>query len=58
MSGFKELKSIDLASYTIIATAIAVLFSIISSIVIVIGIGITSPQAIGGTIYIISTLIV
>ena len=58
MSEFKELKSVDLASYTIIATAIAVLFSIISSIVIVIGIGITSPQAIGGTIYIISTLIV
>ena len=58
MSSFKELKSIDLASYTIISTAIAVLFSILSSIILVVGIGITSPQAIGGTIYIISTLIV
>ena len=58
MSSFKELKSIDLASYTIISTAIAVLFSILSSIILVVGIGITSPQAIGGVIYIISTLII
>lgn len=58
MSGFKELKSVDLASYTIISTAIAVLFSIISSIVLVIAIGIASPQAMGGAIFIISTLIV
>ena len=58
MVNLKELKSIDLASYTIITTAIAVLFSIISSIILVVGIGITSPQAIGGVIYIISTIIV
>ena len=58
MSGFKELKSVDLASYTIISTAIAVLFSIISSIVLVIAIGIASPQAMSGAIFIISTLIV
>ena len=58
MANLKELKSIDLASYTIITTAIAVLFSIISSIILVVGIGITSPQAIGGVIYIISTIIV
>ena len=58
MSGFKELKSLDLASYTIISTAIAVLFSIISSIVIVIAIGVTSPQAMGGVIFIIPTIIV
>lgn len=58
MSGFKELKSLDLASYTIISTAIAVLFSIITSIVIVIAIGVTSPQAMGGVIFIIPTIIV
>lgn len=58
MSGLKELKSVDLASYTIISTAIAVLFSIISSIVLVIAIGIASPQAMSGAIFIISTLIV
>lgn len=57
MSAFKELKSVDLASFTIITTAIAVLFSIISSIVLVIGIGIVSPNALGGTIYIISTIV-
>ena len=58
MSGFKELKSLDLASYTIISTAIAVLFSIIFSIVIVIAIGVSSPQAMGGVIFIIPTIIV
>lgn len=58
MSVLKELKSVDLASYTIISTAIAVLFSIITSIVIVIAIGVTSPQAMGGVIFIIPTIIV
>lgn len=58
MSSTKELKSIDLSSYTIITTAIAVLFSIISSIVIAIGIGIVSPSAIGVSVYLISTLVV
>lgn len=58
MSSLKELKSVDLASYTIISTAIAVLFSTISSIIFVIGVGIASPQAFGGIIYIISTIIV
>lgn len=58
MIAIKELKSVDLASYTIIATAIAVLFSIISSIVLIIGIGIVSFDAIGGSIYLISTIIV
>ena len=58
MSVLKELKSVDLASYTIISTAIAVLFSIIFSIVIVIAIGVSSPQAMGGVIFIIPTIIV
>lgn len=54
----KELKSVELSSYTIISTAIAVLFSIIASIVLIIGFGIISPQAIGASIYIVSTIIV
>ena len=58
MSSLKELKSVDLSSYTIISTAIAVLFSIISSIILTIGIGITAPNALGGCIYLISTIVV
>ena len=54
----KELKSVELSSYTIMTTAIAVLFSIISSIVLVIGFGIMSPEYVGASIYIISTIIV
>lgn len=58
MTSIKELKSIELSSFTIITTGIAVLFSIITSIVLVIGIGIASPSAIGTSIYIICTIIV
>lgn len=58
MTSVKELKSIELSSYTIISTAIAVLFSIISSIVMVIGIGVMSPESIGVSIYLISTIVV
>ena len=58
MSNVKELKSIDLSSYTIITTGISVLFSIISSIAITVGIGIISPENIGISIYLISTIIV
>ena len=58
MSSVKELKSVDLSSYTIISTAIAVLFAIISSIVIVIAIGATSPSNIGISAYLVSTIIV
>lgn len=54
----KELKSVELSSYTIMTTAIAVLFSIISSIFLVIGFGIMSPEYVGASIYIISTIIV
>ena len=57
MTSVKELKSVDLASYTIIATAIAVLFSIISSIVLVIGMGMVSLDAVGSSIYLVSTII-
>ena len=58
MSSVKELKSIDLSSYTIISTAIAVLFSIIAAIVMVIGIGITNAGALGVSLYLVSTIIV
>ena len=58
MVSVKELKSIDLASFTIISTGIAVLFSIVSAILLTIAIGITSPSAIGASIYIITTIIV
>jgi hypothetical protein len=58
MVSVKELKSVDLSSFTIVTTAIGVLFSIISSILIVIMMGVTTPSAIGASIYIISTVIV
>ncbi len=58
MISVKELKSIDLASFTIISTGIAVLFSIISAILLTIGIGIISPSAIGASLYLISTIVI
>jgi hypothetical protein len=58
MVSVKELKSIDLASFTIISTGIAVLFSIISAILLTIGIGIISPSAIGASLYLISTIVI
>lgn len=58
MSSVKELKSVDLSSYTIISTAIAVLFSIISSIILVIAIGVMSPAAMGISVYLVSTIVV
>lgn len=58
MVSVKELRSVDLASYTIMTTAIAVLFSIIASILLVIAMGVASPEAIGVSIYLISTIVV
>ena len=58
MSITKEIKSIDLSSYTIITTGIALLFSILSSIVLTIGIGIISPGNIGICAFLIPTIIV
>ena len=58
MSIVKEIKSIDLSSYTLIMTGIAVLFSILSALVLTIGIGIISPGNIGITVFIIPTIIV
>ena len=58
MSDIKELKSIELSSYTIISTAIAVLFSILASIVIIGAVAILSPQGISIAGHIASTIIV
>ena len=54
----KELKSIDLSSFTIISTGINVLFSIIVALLFAAGMAITYPNSIGFTIYIAPTIIV
>lgn len=54
----KELKSIDLSTYTIISTGIALLFSIIVSVIAVIGIAISSANNVGIALYLIPTIIV
>lgn len=58
MSSVKELKSVDLSSYTLIMTGIAVVFSIITAIGITVGIGLMSPASIGVSLYLIPTIIV
>ena len=58
MVSVKELKSIDLSSYTIILTGIAVLFSVIAAILTTIGIGILMPGNLASSIYLIPTIIV
>ncbi len=58
MSDIKTLKSIDIASYTTIVTGIEVIFSIILSILLIIGVGILSRESIGIVAYIIPTIIV
>lgn len=58
MVNIKELKSVELSSFTIISTGIAVLFAIISSILLTLVIGITNASAIGVGIYLIPTIVV
>ena len=58
MSDIKTLKSIDITSYTTITTGIGVLFSILLSILLIIGIAIVSSESIGIVAYIIPTIIV
>ena len=58
MASVKELKSIDLNSFTIIGTGISVLIAILMSILITIGIGIISPENFAISIYVIPTIIV
>lgn len=54
----KELKSIDISRLTIISTGIAVLFSVIVSIIIMLGIVTTSANNIKVLLYLIPTIIV
>lgn len=58
MSDVKELKSIELSSFTIMMSGIAVLFSIISAILTAVGIGALIPNASSIIIYLIPTIIV
>ena len=58
MSNFKELRSIELSSFTTISTGIAVLFSIISAIFLSIFIGLTVPGGASLILYLIPTIIV
>ncbi|MBQ1781357.1 MAG: hypothetical protein II003_00740 [Methanobrevibacter sp.] len=58
MSDIKELKSIELSSYTTMVTGITVLFSIITAILISIGIAALMPSGSGVIIYLIATIIV
>ena len=54
----KELRSIDLASFTIMATSIAVLISVIASVIIAVAIGSASAEAFSFAIYLIPTIVV
>ncbi len=53
----KELKSIDISSFTIISTGIAVLFSIIISILITITIGSIVPNSLATIAYLVPTIV-
>ena len=54
----KEIKSIDLASYTTIVTGISVMFAILSSIIISIGLYIINPVTISLIKYLVPTVII
>ena len=58
MSDIKELRSIELSSYTTISTGIAVLFSIVSAILFTILVGLAVPNGASVIIYVIPTIIV
>jgi hypothetical protein len=58
MSEFKELRSIELSSFTTITTGIAVLFSIIAAIIFSIYFALIVPNGAGIIIYLIPTIIV
>ena len=57
MVDVKELKSIELSSFTTMAIGIAVLFSIIAAILLSIIIGASVPNGVGIIIYLIPTII-
>ena len=54
----KELKSIELSSYTLMNTAISVIFSIIATVILIIAIGAFIPDGVSLGIYLIPTLII
>ena len=54
----KEIKSIELASYTVITTSIGIVFSIIAAIALMIPISMSSPEGINIAIYILPTIVV
>ena len=58
MSNVKELKSIELASFTTMITGISVIFSIIGAIILAIIIGAFVPNGGGIAIYLVPTIIV
>ena len=58
MSEIKELRSIELASFTTMTTGIAVLFSIISAIILSVSMSLIVPDGTGLAIYLIPTIIV
>ena len=58
MSNVKELKSIELASFTTMASGISVLFSIIAAIILTIFMVAFVPNGGGVAIYLIPTVIV
>lgn len=58
MSEIKELRSIELASFTTMSTGIAVSFSIISAIILSVVISLIVPNGAGMAIYFIPTIIV
>ena len=53
----KELKSIDLSSYTIISTGVATLISIVIAIIIVGLFAVSVPNSFGVMIYIFPTIV-
>lgn len=53
----KELKSVDIASYTTISTAISILISIIIAIILVGVIAVSVPDSFGIMVYIIPTIV-
>lgn len=57
MSNLKELKSIDLSSYTVITTGIELVFAFITAIAVTVVIGLVSPSNMSVALYVISTLI-
>lgn len=58
MISLKELKSIDLPSYTIVSTAISVILALLVSLGIALAILILTPQAASLAIYLIPTIVV